>query len=465
VAELWAHSACELARLVRAREVSAREVVQAHLDRIGQVNPALNAVTVVLAADALRAADDTDATLRRGEPPGPLCGVPMTVKENIDVAGSATTLGIAPLRDAVARRDAPHIGELRAAGAIPVGRGNMPEFGMRWHTASALRGATRNPWSARHTPGGSSGGDAAAVASGMVPLGMGNDGAGSLRWPAACCGVAALKPSLGRVPQGGDHPVPFAFQLLAVHGSIARHVADLRLAFTHMCGRPGGDPWYAPVRLEGPPISPPVRVAVVTDTGVPSDPAVAAAVRRVAALLADAGYRIEEGQPPALERTSEIYYQIMTAWGRVAERQPPVETVAPGEFARFWELFEPAWSAAAGAAAFDPMMERATIARAWHAWMRSAPLILAPVCAWQAFETGADLDPGWLAGWPSALRMTVAVNLLGLPAVTVPVGCEGGLPQAVQIIGPRFREDICLAAAAVIEAGTGPLTPIDPQAG
>jgi amidase len=251
----------------------------------------------------------------------------------------------------------------------------MPEFGARWHTASALRGVTRNPWSARHTPGGSSGGDAAAVASGMVPLGMGNDGAGSLRWPAACCGVAALKPSLGRIPLGGEQP--FAFQLLAVHGPIARQVADLRLAFTHMCGRPVGDPWYAPVPLDGPPVPPPVRVAVVTDPGGPCAPAVASAVRRAAGLLADAGYRTDEGRPPALERPSEIFYQIMTAWG----------------------------------------------------------------------------------------RMTVAVNLLGLPAVTVPVGCEDGLPQAVQIIGPRFREDMCLAAAAAIEARTGPLTPIDPREG
>jgi len=152
----------------------------------------------------------------------------------------------------------------------------------------------------------------------------------------------------------------------------------------------------------------------------------------------------------------------MTAWGRMAERQPPVETVAPGDFARFWELFEPAWTAAAGDAAFDPMMERAAIARAWHQWMREAPLILAPVCTQGAFETGADLDPGWAVGWPPALRMTVVVNLLGLPAVTVPVGSEDGLPQAMQIIGPRFREDMCLAAAAVIEDGTGPLTPIDP---
>jgi amidase len=471
MSELWTLTACELAQLVRERAVSARAVVQSHLDRIGQVNPALNAVTVVLAEQALAAADAADTAFSRGTAAGPLTGVPMTVKENIDVAGSATTLGIAALRDAVARQDAPHIGELRAAGAIPVGRTNMPEFGMRWHTASALRGATRNPWSARHTPGGSSGGDAAAVASGMTPLGMGNDGAGSLRWPAACCGVAALKPSLGRVPQGGAQPpsteppraAPFAFQLLAVHGPIARQVRDLRLAFAHMCGRSGGDPWYAPVPLTGPAIPPPPRVWMITDPATPADPAVARAVRRAGVLLADAGYLVEEAQAPALDRAGEIYHQIMSAWGRAAERQPPVETVAPGEFARFWQEFEPSWTAAGGSPAFDPMMERAAIARVWDAWTASSRLVLAPVCARQAFPVGSDLDPDWLAGWPAALRVSVAVNLLGLPAVTVPTGWEGGMPQAVQIIGPRFREDLCLDAAEAIEERTGSRTPIDPR--
>ncbi len=466
--ELWEMGASDLAGLVRAREASCREVVQAHLDRIGQVNPGLNAVTVTLAEDALRAADAADQAFGRGEPAGPLCGVPMTVKENIDVAGSATTHGIGPLRDAVAGQDAPHIGELRSAGAIPVGRTNMPEFGMRWHTAGTLRGATLNPWSAGHTPGGSSGGDAAAVASGMAPLGMGNDGAGSLRWPASCCGVAALKPSLGRVAQGGDHeppqPVPFGFQLLAVHGPIARQVRDLRLAFGHMCGRSGGDPWYAPVPLTGPPVPSPPRVSVITDPGGdPVHPAVAAAVCRAAGLLTDAGYVVDEARAPALERAGEIYYQIMSGYGRVHEQQPPVETVAPGEFARFWEIFEPSWTAAAGSRAFDPMMERAAIARAWGTWMRRAPLILAPVCTRPAFPVGADLDPRWQSGWPAAIRMSVAVNLLGLPAVTVPAGKHDGLPHGVQIIGPRFREDLCLDAAAAIEAGTGPLTPIDPR--
>jgi amidase len=468
VPELWEMAATELAALVQEGKASCREVVQAHLDRIGQVNQLLNAVTVPLAEKALTAAEAADRAFSRGEPSGPLSGVPMTVKENIDVAGSATTLGIAPLRDAVASHDAPHIGELRAAGAIPVGRTNMPEFGMRWHTVSALRGATLNPWSAGHTPGGSSGGDAAAVASGMVPLGMGNDGAGSLRWPAACCGVAALKPSFGRVSQGGHQepprPAPFAFQLLAVHGPIARHVRDLRLAFRQMCGRSGGDPWYAPVPLDGPPVPAPLRVSVITDTGGdPAGRAVTAAVRRAAALLADAGYVVDDDEPPAVERAAEIYYQIMAGYGRAVERLPPVESVAPGEFAHFWQAFEPAWTAAAGARAFDPMMERAAIARAWDTWMRHAPLILAPVCTRRAFPVGADLDPSWLAGWPAAIRISVTVNLLGLPAVTVPAGQHDGLPTGVQIIGPRFREDLCLDAAAAVEAGAGSLTPIDPR--
>ncbi|MGA9834260.1 MAG: amidase family protein, partial [Trebonia sp.] len=207
-----------------------------------------------------------------------------------------------------------------------------------------------------------------------------------------------------------------------------------------------------------------LRVSVITDTGGdPTDQAVTAAVRQAAALLADAGYVVQDDEPPAVERAAEIYYQIMAGYGRAAERLPPVESVAPGEFARFWQAFEPAWTAAAGERAFDPMMERAAIARAWDTSMRHAPLILAPVCTRRAFPLGADLDPSWLAGWPAAIRISVTVNLLGLPAVTVPAGQHDGLPTGVQIIGPRFREDLCLDAAAAVEAGAGSLTPIDPR--
>ena len=459
MSQLWEMNAGDLSRRVRAREISSREVVQAHLARIDEVNPRVNAVTTVLADQALADADAVDRALRTGAA-GPLAGVPITVKENIDLAGSATTLGIAALRHAIPAGDAPHIAELRAAGTIPIARTNMPEFGMRWHTDNAVHGPTRNPWSARHTPGGSSGGDAVAVATGMTPLGMGNDGAGSLRWPAQCCGVAALKPSLGRVGNAGQ-PAPFAFQLLGVHGPIAREVRDLRLAYEHMCGRGGGDPWYAPVALDGPPVAPPIRVSLVTG-GPGTDADVAGALRQAAGLLAEAGYLVEERPAPRLARASEIYTQIMSRFGRVHAEQPPVETVASAGFAEFWAAYDPIWTRAQGEAAFDPLMERATIARAWGEWMDRAPLVLAPIRTHPAFPVGADLDPAWLADWPASMRMSVVVNLLGLPAVAVPVGEAGGLPQVVQVIGPRFREDLCLTAAAAIEASRPPRTPIDP---
>ena len=191
----------------------------------------------------------------------------MTVKEGIDVKGSATTHGIASLRTAIAQQDSPHIAELRQAGAIPIGRTNMPEFGMRWHTDNALRGATINPWAPNHTPGGSSGGEAVAIATGMSPLGMGSDGAGSLRWPAQCCGVAALKPSHGRVPLGSAGPLPFGFQLLGVNGPMARRVQDLRLAFRHMCSRPAADAWHVVAPFDGPPLTKPMHIAVISDPG------------------------------------------------------------------------------------------------------------------------------------------------------------------------------------------------------
>jgi amidase len=466
MSELWRVGASELARRIRRREVSSRDVVEAHLARIDAVNGRLNAVTVVLREEALRAADAADRALRAGAPVGPLCGVPVTIKENLDVAGSATTLGIVPLRNAVARGDAPVVAELRDAGAIPLGRTNMPEFGMRWHTDNALYGATRNPWSAERTPGGSSGGEAAAVAAGMSPLGIGNDGAGSLRWPAQCCGVVALKPSLGRVSLAGASPgpIPFAFQLLAVHGPLAREVRDLRLALAHMCGRAGGDPWHAPVPLAGPPPPKPLRISLVSGwPGVDVDPAIAEALRRAAALLEDAGYIVAPSDAPELARASELYRQLMSSYSRVTQTQAPVEAVASPAFARFWELYEPIWSGAAGKPAFDPMLERAAIARAWSDWMERAPLVLAPICTRSAFRVGADLDPAWLAGWPAALRTIVVVNLLGLPSVAVPVGEADGLPQVVQVIGPRFREDLCLDAAEAIESRTERLTPIDPR--
>src|SRR5580658_3025933 len=192
--------------MIRDRKISSREVVQAHLDRVEAVNPYLNAIVRLLPDQALAAADAADRTVSDGAALGPLHGVPFTVKENIDLAGTPTTQAIPALAEAVAPVDAPQVERLRAAGAIPIGRTNLPDLGLRVHTDSALHGLTRNPWNLGRTAAGSSGGEAAALATGMSPIGLGNDIGGSLRNPASACGIASIKPTTGRVPDAGYVP-------------------------------------------------------------------------------------------------------------------------------------------------------------------------------------------------------------------------------------------------------------------
>ena len=228
-AELWQMSATELAGVIRAKQASSREVLEAHLRRIAEANPAVNAVPVVLAKQALAAASAADHATAGGEELPPLHGVPFTIKANIDVAGTPTTAGTeGAARTPIRPADAPGVQRMRAAGAIPIGRTNLPNIAVRWHTDSELWGATVNPWDRRRTPGASSGGEAAALATGMSPLGLGSDGLGSLRWPAQCCGVSALKPTLGRIPdatsvRGGARP--------------DRHPADRRRRAAGAAGR------------------------------------------------------------------------------------------------------------------------------------------------------------------------------------------------------------------------------------
>jgi amidase len=265
---LWCMGASELAEAIRSRQVSSREVVEAHLRRIEEVNLAINAVTVVLAEEAMQAADAADQAAAHGTDLRRLHGVPFTIKANIDLAGSPTTAGLKALAGAYPAQDAPAVARMRAAGAIPLGRTNCPTLAVRWHTDSELWGPTVNPWDSTRTPGASSGGEAAALATGMSPTGLGNDGLGSLRWPAQCCGVCTLKPTLGRIPHATciePVVVPIGIQLTAVDGPMARRVADLRAAFEIMAGPDWRDPWSVPAPLQGPEPSRPIRVAVVTD--------------------------------------------------------------------------------------------------------------------------------------------------------------------------------------------------------
>src|SRR5215469_6994116 len=277
--KLWRWDAARLAEAIRLGRISSREAVSASLERLAAVNGAVNAVTVVLADEALAAADQADRDLRSGKLFGPLHGVPVTIKENVDQAGTATTNGVVAFKDLIAETDSPPAANWKRAGAIVIGRTNTLAFSLRWHTDNELRGPTLNPWDKTRTPGGSSGGAAASVALGITPLAHGNDYGGSIRYPAYCCGLAGIRPTLGRVPSfNGTAPEepPISLQIFAVQGPLARRVRDVRLGLAAMAARDMRDPWWVPVPLSGPEPARPIRVALtVNPAGLGVNPAVA----------------------------------------------------------------------------------------------------------------------------------------------------------------------------------------------
>jgi amidase len=464
--ELCSKGAGELAGMIASGETTSTEVIEVHLARIEEVNPGLNAVTVTLADEARAAATDVDRSIAAGAKLGPLAGVPFTIKENIDVAGSATTWGVAALAGQIASTDAPVVARLREAGAIPLARTNLPDFAFRWDTASGRAGRTRNPWDANRTPGGSSGGEAAALATGMTPLGLGNDLGGSLRVPSQMCGVTGIRPSRGRVADAavtepGASP-PMALQMTNCQGPMARRVADLRLALGIISAPDARDPRWVPAPLEGPAIDGPVRVAVVRDPlGAGIDPHVRAGIDRAADHLADAGYEVVEAEPPRIAEAVQAW--IDAIWADVGVIWPHMEPVASSEQLEFM-------NAALTAGVFKPVDQAAQLATwvavhhlgaAWGQFLAEHPVTLSPVCCERPWIVGEDISRGGEIA--DAMRMVVPVNILGLPSCAVPVGSDEGLPQGVQLIGARFREDLLLDAAQAIEDRAGALTPIQPR--
>jgi amidase len=464
--ELWRLSAGELAEQIRNKQVSSREVIDAHLARIDAVNPQLNAVTVILADEARAAADAADGAIARGDAIGALHGVPMTVKENIDLKGTATTSGVRVNIDHLPQRDAPHIEQLRAAGAIAIGRTNMPDYGMRWHTESQLRGHTRNPWDPSRTPGGSSGGDGAALASGCTPIGMGNDIGGSVRCPSHCCGTVAIRPSLARVCRSSEFADPsttfLAAQLMAVQGPMTRHVGDLRLTLANMMGPDPRDPRHITAPLEGRPL--PKRVALVPEPpGGSTDPSVAEGVRAAGRALADAGYDVEEIAPPAIDEAATLYWQ----WMMTDLQHPFMDNVranALPDASRVLELITANTSLLDLEGYQRTLGRRHGILSEWSLFMADRPIVVGPVYTVPPWPVGWDVESqASNASFIEALRLVVTINFLGLPAVAMPVGIANGLPQSIQVIGPAFREDACLDAAQAIEDRVGAITPIDPR--
>jgi amidase len=464
--DLWRMSATDLAETIRSRQASSQEVIEAHLRRIEAANPSVNAVTVVLGEQALEAANAADRVVADGGDLPPFHGVPFTVKGNIDVAGTPTTLGLKALAEAYPALDAPVVERLKAAGAIPVGRTNLPTCAVRWHCASELWGATVNPWNRSRTPGASSGGEAVALATGMSPLGLGNDGLGSLRWPAQCCGISVLKPTLGRIPDAttaGPEDTAIGIQLTTVQGPLARRIADLRAAFEVLAGPTWRDPWTVPVPLRGPEPARPIRVALVVDpAGQGTAKQVQEGVQKAARALEDAGYAIDEVEPPSIDVAAKALLVMLSTPGMRAGWQM-ISQMMPADTKRFMSMFFKVAGNPDSMTATQSFMIRQSLLRSWGEFQQTHPLIVAPIYTDVPFEAGTDLDDGRVAETIRGMRMAMAINALGLPAVALPVGIGDGLPQSVQVIGPRYREDLCLDAAAAIEERVGIITPIDPM--
>ena len=463
--ELWRKGALELADLIARKEVSSREVVAAHLARIDEVNPYLNAVVRRWDADSLSAADAADRAVATGDSLGALHGVPVTVKENIDLAGTPTTQSIAFLAEAVAVTDAPLVQRVRAAGAIPIGRTNLPDLGLRITTESSLHGVTHNPWHPTRTTGGSSGGEGAALASGMSPLGFGNDIGGSLRNPATCCGITSIKPTTGVVPWATEIPPQdpgIAAQLMLTDGPMARRVADVRAGLLAIAGAHDRDPRAVPVVLADRAQGRSLRVAVcAAPPAGGTHPEVAAAVQAAADAFSNAGAQVVEAVPASFQRAVELWGLILNEELRV--QRPLLEMVMGEDGKRFLGFADEVYPPIDIATLMMAFAERNAVDREWHAFLTEHDVLLMPTWTQPPFELGADIVSVEAAqGVLEQARPVLPPNLLGLPAAIVPVGMAGGLPVGAQLIGRRFADLTCLAAAELLEQAFGIITPIDP---
>ena len=451
---LWRLSAAEVAQRIASREVTARQVTQSVLGRIAESNPKFNALAVVSEASALKAADAADAAQARGDALGPLHGVPVTIKVNVDVAGEATTDAVEAFKDIVAQTDSPLVKSMRDAGAVIVGRSNAPAFSLRWFTDNAFHGRTLNPFDPSVTPGGSSGGAAVATALGMGAIAHGNDYGGSIRYPAWACGVVGLRTTVGRVPsyKASAPNRIITNQQMSVQGPLTRTVADARLALQVMSRGTALDPQWVPAPLENPDCHALTRVAVFkTWTHSKVDPTVSAAVVQAAKWLEAAGYLVEEVEPPHFAEVSAMqFHMVMNDMRRAGAgfMQQYGDDALRTALQHYLDI-NPVWDRDQS---LEALTRRFNIARDWAVFFERYPVLLMPN-SWER-QLPVDDDQRSAARTAEILLAQaplLSTAVLGLPGLSVPTGLVNGLPVGVQIVTGRFREDIALRAGEVIE--------------
>jgi Asp-tRNA(Asn)/Glu-tRNA(Gln) amidotransferase A subunit family amidase len=440
---------------IRGRELSPVELLEVHLKQIAAHNSKINAFSVLLEEQARTAAVQAASAMT-----GALCGVPLTVKDSFDVEGVPTLCGSRLRRGHRAARDSTVVARLRSAGAIILGKTNCPEFLMNYETDNHVTGRTNNPWDLERTPGGSSGGEAAAIAAFCSAGGIGSDGGGSIRLPAHFCGICGLKPTPGRVPATGHFPVignPGG--LLGVAGPMARTARDLQLLFQVLAGYDPEDPFSAPVPLRAPEVKG-IRIGVLEQFyNVPVEPGIADAVRNAADMLVQLGFGVERFVPQGLERAPNVWSFFFTELPAVAMR----ELIAGREQDIHWsgaemlqrmkDLPEPS-----GKTVLEQLAARDRMRASLLRQMRDVPVLLWPACGVVAFRhrQRAWATPAKSIGYFEAMFPLTPVNLLGLPAVVIPFAMNTeGIPVGVQLIGRPYEEEVILEVAAILEEARG----------
>jgi Asp-tRNA(Asn)/Glu-tRNA(Gln) amidotransferase A subunit family amidase len=460
-------SAVQIATAIRRKDVSPLEVARIHLDRISRLNPKLNAFVDCRPDAVLSQARDAEQAVLRGEILGPLHGVPLSIKSSIDVAGNRSEAGTRLRAGYVAAQDAPLVSRLRAAGAVILGVTNTPEMLMAWETDNLLYGHTNNPWDLARTAGGSSGGEAAAIAAGLSAGGVGSDGGGSIRVPAHFSGICGLKPTPGRIPSTGHFPKadgPFA--LLGVVGPMARTVGDLETLFRVLAGADDGDPCSAPVPVRKPGAGETRQTAIgffEDDSRTPVTSETREAVRRAAHVLEDAKFSVELFRPDGLEEARQLWWKFFgTAGGMILGPMLRGHESELSPILREFYLWTGAEPAHTGESLLATWLGRDALRQKFLLQMRKYPVLICPAAAIPAFHHGERewQVEGQTVKYLDAWSYCEWFNLLGFPAVVVPMGhSEEGLPIGVQIVGRPWEEELLLAVAAVLEEARGPWEP------
>jgi amidase len=473
-------TAVELAESIRSRQFSSVEVVEAFLSQIASHNPTLNAIVTLDEAGARECARQADAALTRGELWGPLHGVPVTIKDSFETAGLRTTSSFKPLANYVPKQDATVVARLRSAGAVILGKTNLPEMAGDFQTDSPVFGIAKNPWDLQRTPGGSSGGEAAALAAGMSPLGIGSDIGGSIRIPAHFCGLFGLKPTDRRVSNAGHIPPlpgsPNSVRYMLVSGPLARSVADLRLCLKLIAGPDGRDASVCPAPLAEPPRQPlsALRFAWSDNFGgIPITHDTRAALAKLADDLTNAGCQVERKNPPD--------FDFDLAWRTFGELYGAmVYTLMPPPVQFFIRLFGPMQykdillrSASRTpncrvSSFFNTLTNQDRLLLALERFLADYDAWLCPVAAMPAFEHRArnrldaplDVDGQMIGGTFSGIGYTTIFSLTGHPVVVAPLAkSKQGLPIGVQIVGRLWSEMDLLSTAEALTEITGPFQP------